>query len=573
MQSIWNYYKTVLLDRLNKYKMKIQQITFILFTFYFSSIQSQVTLNNEQKSLVSNISQEQMFVHFNSNFLITGERLFYKVYTQNSTTKKLSKLSKIAYIAIVNKNKETVLEQKIKLTQGTGFGDFFISTPLTTGNYKIIGYTQWMKNKNLFFEDNLYIYNAFTSPPKNSKNTKEKKNYKILKSYTKRAKVSFPVSHTVTDNFEGNFSISVKRINPSIIPGKMTSKQFSTKKNQTNVVIKNTNKTFFIPEFRGELLSGIVTSKNNRNVENLKVLASTIHKNGITQITSTNKNGQFHFNLTKSLEKENLNIQLDVDTISNYSLSLLKKTPLDYSQLLFKEITTSEEINSIIKNKSIHLQIENAYSAIKTDLIKKDTFNFKKYQQTPLTFVLDKYKRFNTMEETIIEVIQSCWLENQSGNYTFYVRDENLENNKLFKPLIIVDGHIVTDHNELANFHPRKIKTVHVFRKKHIINSKQYHGIINVETFNLSFKPDQAKIFKLNTLNISREKTYYKQDYSKNKDLRIPDYRTQLYWSPTIKNKEIIFYTSDVSGVFEINTEGFTNTGKPISLKQYFKVE
>jgi len=553
--------------------MKIQQITLILFTFYFSSIQSQVTLNNAQKALVSNISQEQIYVHFNSNFLITGERLFYKVYTQNSATKKLSKLSKIAYVAIVNKNKETVLEQKIKLTQGTGFGDFFISTPLTTGSYKLIGYTQWMKNKNLFFEEDLYIYNAFTNPPKMQVHTKEKQANTNLKTYAKRAKVNLPVPASVLANAQGNFSISVKKMTPSIFPEKMNSKQFSAKKNQTELVNSTANKMFSIPEFRGELLSGIVSSKNNSNIENLKVILSSIHKNGITQITNTNSKGEFHFNLKSSLEKEDLNIQLDVDLVSSYSISMLKKLPVDYSQLQFKEITTTREINNIIKTKSIHLQIENAYSGIKTDAIKKDTFNFKMYQQTPLTFVLDKYKRFNTMEETIIEVIQSCWIENKSGDYTIYVRDENLVNNKLFKPLIIIDGHIVTDHNELANFHPRKIKTVHVFRKKHIINSKQYHGIINVETFKLSFKPDEAKIFKLNTLNISKEKSYFKQNYAKDKGLRIPDYRTQLYWSPTIEGKEFDFYTSDVPGVYEVNIEGFSNSGKPISLKQYFKVE
>lgn len=553
--------------------MKIQQITLILFTFYFSSIQSQVTLNNEQKQLANKISQEQIFVHFNSNFLITGERLFYKVYTQNTTTKKLSTLSKVAYIAIVNSKKETVLQQKVKLTTGTGFGDFFISTVLTTGNYKIIGYTQWMKNKNLFFEEDLYIYNAFTNPPKMQIHPKEKQPKKNLKTYAKRAKVTLPISIIGIDTVQGNFSLSVKKINPSLFLEKMTSEQFSAKKSQTDLASSTANKKFSIPEFRGELLSGIVRSKNNSNVENLKVLLSSIHKNGITQITNTNTKGEFHFNLKNSLEKEDLNIQLDVDVVSNYSISLLKKSPVDYSKLQFKEITTSEEINNIIKNKSIHLQIENAYSAIKTDAIQEDSYTFKLYQQIPLTFVLDKYKRFNTMEETIIEVIQSCWIENKNGNYTIYVRDENLVNNKLFKPLIIVDGHIVTDHNELANFHPRKIKTVHVFRKKHILNSKQYHGIINVETFKLSFKPDEAKIFKLNTPNISKEKSYFKQNYTKNKDLRIPDYRTQLYWSPSIERKEINFFTSDVTGVFEINIEGFSKTGKPISLKQYFKVE
>lgn len=550
-------------------KMKIKQLALLLFILCFSSISGQVVLNKKQKELLKKIPQEKVFVHYNSNFLISGERLFYKVYCLNNKTNKLSALSKISYVEIINQNKEIVLKQKIRLEDGTGFGDFFINSSIKTGNYKVIAYTQWMKNKNTFFQDDLYIYNAFTNPPKTVKST-EKKNKRLnLKSYSKRQKVSVSISNELKKG--RNFSISVKKINPKLFSQKLTSKNFINTGFRS--IKSNSNELFHIPEFRGELLSGIVKSKNNSNIENLKIGLSSINKNGKAMMSSTNLNGVFHFNLTNSIEKENLYIFLDVKKPSDYTVTLLKTQSLNYNNLKFKEIVTTKEINTLIKNRSIYMQIENAYNSVKSDTLNKTINQFQRYQQVPLTFVLDDYKRFNTMKETIIEVVKSCWLENKNETYTFYVRDENLVNNRLFKPLVMVDGHIVSNHNELANFHPRKIKTIHVFRKKYILNSKQYHGIINVETFNLSFKPNEANLFKVNKIDLSKEKTYYQENYSSNKNTRIPDYRTQLYWNPVIKSKEITFYTSDVTGVFEINIEGITNKGKPVSIKKWIEVK
>jgi len=64
---------------------------------------------------------------------------------------------------------------------------------------------------------------------------------------------------------------------------------------------------------------------------------------------------------------------------------------------------------------------------------------------------------------------------------------------------------------------------------------------------------------------------------SDNKFNRIPDYRNQLLWIPNFKldrqEKIIKFFTSDNKGVYEICLEGFTNDGKPVSLKQNITIK
>ena len=73
-------------------------------------------------------------------------------------------------------------------------------------------------------------------------------------------------------------------------------------------------------------------------------------------------------------------------------------------------------------------------------------------------------------------------------------------------------------------------------------------------------------------------KSYYVQEYNStasNAYLRIPDFRNQLLWNPSLnlqKEQTIAFYTSDVPGTYEIVLKGFTSEGKPVEIKKYFDV-
>ncbi|WP_417558987.1 hypothetical protein [Mesoflavibacter zeaxanthinifaciens] len=548
--------------------MRTKIVLFFLL-FVCKIAYAQINLTAEQKVLSEKISQEKIYVHYNSNFLVTGESLYYKIYCLNIDTNAFSELSKIAYLEIIDAEKKTVLKQKIQLNNGNGSGDIFIDNTFKTGNYKIISYTEWMKNKNLFYAENISIYNAFTKPTKNTtvdSNISNSKNTKQI-TYKKREKVTLPINLK-----KGNYSISIKKNAPNLIPQKTSSKKFNTTfKNN-----KHQSPTFHIPEFRGEVLLGKVSSNSTKNVANLKVSFSIHEKNGNSKIASTNKDGTFYFIRKETLENNKLFIQVLTDSVAKYNIELLKKTSPDYKDENFSELLSTIKIRNEVKERSTFSQIENAFSTLKKDIIFKPSLEETIFQKNATTYQLNDYKRFNSMEETFVEVIGNAWASKNNGSVTFHVRDENLDNNNTYKSLVIIDGYLVNNHNLLADFHPKLIKTIHVFRKKYLLNSVTYQGVFYLETFNNSFIPSlNNSQLKVEGLNYTPKKTYYKQQYLTNSNTRIPDYRTQLLWNPTIDTSktEITFYTSDVTGIFEINIEGFTNEGKPVSLKQYFKVE
>ncbi|HJY14314.1 MAG TPA: hypothetical protein VJ304_16075, partial [Flavobacterium sp.] len=90
---------------------------------------------------------ESVYVHANASTFVTGETLLYKIYCLKSSDKTPSIISKIAYVELVDSNKKSVFKTKIALENSYGQGDYFIPTTLKTGNYKLIGYTDWMLNK------------------------------------------------------------------------------------------------------------------------------------------------------------------------------------------------------------------------------------------------------------------------------------------------------------------------------------------------------------------------------------------------------------------------------------------
>jgi hypothetical protein len=73
------------------------------------------------------------------------------------------------------------------------------------------------------------------------------------------------------------------------------------------------------------------------------------------------------------------------------------------------------------------------------------------------------------------------------------------------------------------------------------------------------------------------QKNYFNQTYEDNHHYkRIPDFRNQLLWQPKIildtNEYEIVFYSSDNNGDYEICLEGVTTNGKPVSVRKIISV-
>jgi len=580
-------------------KTTIQLLTFIILGITLSYGQN-ISKNISSKNF-NTIPTEKVYVHQNSTLIISGEYIFYKFYCINNKTNSLSNISKIGYLEIVNENKQVVLKQKITLSggQGQGQGDIFIPTTIPSGNYKLIAYTQWMKNNKgfNFFQNDIAIINPYLSnqhhlfkepieektPLINTYNNINQTNDVNINLdsdvYSTRKKVTLAINSLKKDFLEGSYSISVKSIGDMVGPSKNTSKTYETLfKNTDKLTPLLSNDSIYLPEMRGELLQGkIVTKKANTPAANIKVSLSIPGKKRLFKIATTNKNGVFYFNLDKEYDGNDAFFQIFNNEREGFKILLNNQPSINYGDLVFNNFELSSKLKNAILQRSIHNQIENAYFKAKPDSI-KSIKSTKLFQENKIqTYLLDDFTRFPTLKETIIEIIPEIVIKKTKEHSFFKVKFESKYD---VLPLVLFDGVLIQKHDDIINYDSHKISQISFLKEEYIYGSERFNGIILIETKDGSFKSKEYGDHVKN-ITLSKPQTikkYYNQTYKTgHKHDRIPDYRSQLFWNPNVKldgeKTILIFYTSDSKGQFEVCLEGFSKKGKAVSLKKIITVK
>lgn len=578
----------------------------ILFLVNNSLFGQDILQAPDQVSKYKIIPQEKVFIHFNSTLLFAGEYLYYKVYCLNANNNTLSSFSKIAYVELVSENKKVIFTHKVSLEKGSSYGDFFIPVSVPSGNYKLIGYTRWMRNsvEQNFSQSDISIINPYQSDQEtilSSNDVLEEENLSFNNSevntdkskigeeilmidtkvelFGKREKVELSIKTLGNSSINGNYSISVRRKdNFRSKSVKLGARNFIQKtKKRVSSQVKNRGDSFYLPELRGELISGSVISKETgKAISNQKVAVSIPGKESYFKVVQTNQNGVFYFSFEKEYNAVNGVFQILGNEKEQYKLVLDKHNPVGTSNMQFYKFRIAPTLKEEILSRSIHNQIENSYFNVKPDTIivvnESNTINLENAE----TYNLDEYTRFPTIKETLTEVVKNAWFKKiNEEKEIFQVRGYDAYSDPEFLPLVIIDGIFIQNHQDLFEYNPKKLKRISVLRGKHFYGSQIFEGVLLFETlkgdYNLITSEDyinQSMLFKP-----IPKKKYFEQQYNTtpNDTLnRIPDFRHQILWTPNVpinkQNKIITFFTSDVEGEYEISLEGFTDTGHGISI-------
>jgi hypothetical protein len=539
--------------------------------------------------------KENVQLSINSNLLLAGELLQYKAYNLNAANKK-SSLSKVLYVSMRNENDSVVFSHKLKVENGTANGDFFIPSSLKTGIYRLIGYTNFSRNnsQDAFVERYIYVLNSFVKTEKIIgksmdtvflKKTPEFTPQENLKSqlgnqittdktiYGYREKVTVNIENLPVNN-RGNYVLSVRKMDPIEISDKSTN---STK--------GKLSETFYIPELRGEIISGVVFSKtSNQPMPNKEVSLTIPGKDYVFKIAKTNSNGRFFFSVPEGYNAEKSIVQLNEtpSEATNFNLVLDKKD-FDLGKKRASFLKLGTELKNWLQERSVQMQIENAYYDAKKDSILKNEMNLPFYNNLGTVFLLDDYTRFSTVKETFVEVVTLAAIRGSGSDSRFVVNNEydpnGTANFNAIPPLVLMDGMQILNNEDLINYNAREIKSIRVINQPYRFGPKLFSGVIAVETKKGDFVPTKKEgyIEELNLPPTVKDKKYFRPDYSqKSENARIPDYRVQLLWkadfNPAENGGVVTFYTSDVAGTFEISLEGYSEEGSYLSSKSYFEV-
>ncbi len=559
------------------------------------------------------IPQEGIYIHQNNSLLFAGDRLYYKVYCLELESNQLSSLSKIAYVSLVDANLQTVFSHKIRLSDGTGSGDIAIPTEIPTGSYKLVGYTSWMQNREQmpYFESDLVVINPYKVTPEQFLETRETDTTQLdslipvvpkqptiiaereslgahlIDLSTDRADVGIRSPLKIEINalrpsaIGGDYSISVNKVDSTLPQVKETS--LNVWRNNRGLTADRNEAQQVLPELRGELISGQLTSKeNNQPVAGRSVILSLPGDPYIMDIAHTNEQGRFYFNLDTPVSGSLAIFQVLGADKDEFAITTDDPVRPDLKSLEFTSFTIDRNLENEILNRSIHNQIENAYGIVKSDTLirpEEDTPFYREYQQR---FFLDDYTRFNTLRETMVEIVDHAWIsENGDDDPTFNVRpyDGYLDVNAL-QPIVLMDGLFIQDHKDIVDYNSKELRSIYVSRDRYMVGPEVFQGLLALETKAGEFQNTfyRSHLYNSELFRPEAPRSYYFQDHGPKEDSgRVPDFRYQLYWTPKIElgseTTSIEIYTSDIKGSFEVELKGFTANGEAVDLRIPFNVE
>ena len=240
----------------------------------------------------------------------------------------------------------------------------------------------------------------------------------------------------------------------------------------------------------------------------------------------------------------------------------------------------SSEVKGIV-DRSIRNQIENAYYEVNEDTIVPTEGYPEEFGDLDFYYVLDDYNRFPTIRGSFVEYIPTVAARIRKSGYSFKVSPKYLlPGGEEYPPMAFLDG-LPVNPSEILEFSPYRIESIGIINSRYFFGPLVADGIITFRTKDgdlQGFTPsDYTREIKYKGL--VRRKDYVFPTYAEPDQFqRIPDFRDQLYWNPEVKVKaddsyELRFYTSDTKGEFEVAIEGFTVSGKPVSIRKSFTVK
>ncbi len=523
----------------------------------------------------------------NSTFLLTGESLLFKAYCVNVNDKRPSQLSDIAYVELIDEKGVSVLSSKVLLKSGEGDGDFFLTSTLVSGNYSLIAYTRWMKNFNSsgYYREQITVINPFRKPVSEKREIKSKateesrtsaSNQKLeikINNETLNVREKATMTLMLKDEMEASVSVSIHKLE-KIEHKPVQVHDIYTIQNDQN------STTRYLPDFRGNLISGTVKRKSDNLLPKDAVLYLSIpSKDYQFYASKIDSLGRFYIN-TKVSPVSDLILQVGGIPSSDVEIKLDRDFISDHKEFIPSPVNIDSTWRKIIERRSVYSQIENAYYTTKHDSMvfaKVDRF----YYRADKTYKLDQFTRFPTMEDVLREYVGEVYVKKKDDSFSLKAMNGKFSLPFAEDPLLLLDGIPVFDAGILMKYDPLLIDKIDIVTKKFFYGPMSWGGVVSFETYDgMARDMNLSNAFRLKYSTVQPQKIYFAPDYDNHraKLSRIPDYRTQLYWNPDVKlingNSSVLnFFSSDVSGDFLITIDGFSGKGEPIHCEQLIKVK
>jgi hypothetical protein len=330
----------------------------------------------------------------------------------------------------------------------------------------------------------------------------------------------------------------------------------------------------------GKLLGG----DKNTPLANKYIFLSTPGKVAVFQYAKTDEDGNFSFNLHIDEAVNELVIQPEV-AVKGQNINIESLFSDQYFKPGYAD-STDIYVPSYISDWSASYQVRKIYGVTSSGdplpPIALPLHPKRFYGRPDGEIVMADYIKLPVMQEVFFELVTGAFIKNKKSEYEITISDP--VDNKIYDvpPLLMIDGVIIKDPSVIANLEPELVEKIDVEREKYMVGDYLFYGAVNIITkagdFSNGTLPDNAVRLPYRVLDPVL--SFVSPDYSSNemKNSRIPDFRTTLYWNPSVEpgkdgKARVEFWSSDVPSEYEINIQGIDSDGSPVSLRKIIKVK
>jgi hypothetical protein len=335
----------------------------------------------------------------------------------------------------------------------------------------------------------------------------------------------------------------------------------------------------FAPELNGHLISGIVRDRNGRPLADAMTYLTVPGRHFRFAGFRSDAAGMVHYEMKDFYGPSNLIVQA-ADSFAR--VEILSPFSEEYSN---RPVLPAAAVykHQLLTERSISMQVQNWFHA---DSLKQ--FSVPEYDSLPffgkpeVSYDLDLYKRFPTIEEVLREYVRQINVRIRNGKKEMAIVDEAARAVYGNQSLVLLDGIPVLDQSRIFAYDPLLISRVDLVNKKFYTGVSAFDGIASFITYNGDYKnlqlPPGALIVDYEGLQLQR--MFYAPVYAteQQRNSRIPDLRELLYWAPEIRfdasgKAEISFYSSDQPGTYQVVLQGMDRQGRIVVRNEELRIK
>ncbi|MCK5838317.1 MAG: hypothetical protein KAG99_00650, partial [Bacteroidales bacterium] len=506
-------------------------------------------------------------------------------------------LSKIVYLELFDASKKKFFKGKFEVIDGIATGNFQIPVETISGNYFIRAYTQYQRNfPPEYFATKLItiinpefplplqeqktdmLINEELGSPKHETDIDVEITVQADKSiYKKREPVELKIQIPDMDANEiTNLNVAVVRQGTFSKP----ESYFTPVSGVGTDLIKDNKQLFWVPETRGVSISGIVTeNKSLKPMAGAGIYLSVLGDDPQLHITQTKENGAFVFSLGYLTREHEIFIGVKQYDDKNIRLLVNSDFSNDFTHLQNIPVSIDTTYKILIEEMLVNYQSQKIFTPHETEAADTTRARIEIFGKPEVSVHLADFIDLPNLENIIFELVPTVMVRSKNGRKSLSVL--NPETNRIFTNQLLLLDHVpVFDVDAVLSIPPAKIENIDVINSTHYLGNNILRSVVMINTKAGDFAGyifPEGSIFveyQAITPNKNFESPTYETQSEKNS--RLPDFRTTLYWYPDLilqqQETALSFFASDHCSEYDIIVRGITNEGTPCFGKTSFRV-